>query len=186
MLKNTVIHLLGFPGTGKRTIAAEIAREAGAVLLDSHLINRPVFAVIPRGVPPSDRVWDNTARVRAAVLDTMAHDSPAAWSFVMTNVLLECDPHDAEIYSAIKAMAEARGARFVPVRLHISLEENTRRIVNKDRAEHLKLMDPDAPARFVNGPGILRVDHPNTLDLDVTALSAQEAAKAILSHAARI
>jgi hypothetical protein len=98
-------------------------------------------------------------------------------------VLLEDDPDDRRGYESIKAMAGARGAAFVPVRLHISVEENTRRIVNTDRAEHLKLMDPGAPARLAAGPGLLRVAHPNLLEMDVTDLSAAEAAARILAHA---
>jgi ABC-type cobalamin/Fe3+-siderophores transport system ATPase subunit len=183
MLRNTIFHLIGFPGTGKRTIASEICAATGAVLVDNHLINRPIFAVIPRGVAPSQRVWDNVGCVRAAVLDTIAHISPPDWSFVLTNVLLEDDPDDRRGYESIKAMAGARGAAFVPVRLHISVEENTRRIVNTDRAEHLKLMDPGAPARLAAGPGLLRVAHPNLLEMDVTDLSAAEAAARILAHA---
>ena len=182
-LHNTLIYLIGFPGTGKRTIAAKIAEETGAVLLDNQLINRPIFTVIPRGVPPAQRVWDNIGRVWAAVLDTMTHDSPPEWSFVMTNVLLESDPDDRSWYGSVESAAVARKARFVPVRLHISVEENARRIISPERAQHLKIMDPEAPARLAAGPGILRVEHPNLLDLDVTGLTPQDAAARILKHA---
>lgn len=45
-MKNTIIYLLGFPGTGKYTIAKEICKQADFKLVDNHLINNPLFTLI--------------------------------------------------------------------------------------------------------------------------------------------
>ncbi len=45
-MKNTIMYLIGYGGTGKYTIAKEIAALTGAVVVDNHLINNPVFSVV--------------------------------------------------------------------------------------------------------------------------------------------
>ncbi|MGI8919344.1 MAG: hypothetical protein ACR2H6_12160 [Pyrinomonadaceae bacterium] len=50
-LDNTMIVLIGFAGTGKYTIGRELCELTGAKLIDSHLINNPVFKVVnPDGI----------------------------------------------------------------------------------------------------------------------------------------
>jgi predicted kinase len=48
-MKNTIVYLIGYAGTGKYTIAREIAGLTGAVIVDNQLINNPVFSVV--GMP---------------------------------------------------------------------------------------------------------------------------------------
>ena len=45
-MKNTIVYLIGYAGTGKYTIAKEIAVLTGAVIVDNQLINTPIFSVI--------------------------------------------------------------------------------------------------------------------------------------------
>lgn len=184
-MKNVIVYLLGFPGTGKYTIAKEICKQASYFkLVDNHLINNPIFSLIDHdGVTPlPERVWINAQSIRDAVLDTMIHISPLDFSFVMTNMLLDGDVRDHALYAQIEAMVNARGALLVPVRLACSVQEMERRIVQKNRIERLKKIDPDAPSRYVHTETILQVDHPNVLDLDVSNLSPSESAATILSY----
>lgn len=64
-LENTIIHLIGFPGTGKYTIACEITKLADIRLVDNHLINNIVLSIIPTdGITPLPvRVWENMSRI---------------------------------------------------------------------------------------------------------------------------
>ncbi|HEX6477597.1 MAG TPA: hypothetical protein VF043_02040 [Ktedonobacteraceae bacterium] len=45
-MQNTIVYLIGYAGTGKYTIAKELARLTGAVIVDNHLINNPVFSIV--------------------------------------------------------------------------------------------------------------------------------------------
>ena len=49
-MAGNIVHLIGFPGVGKLTIAKEIVRQrSDFVLVDNHLINNPVFSVVNAG-----------------------------------------------------------------------------------------------------------------------------------------
>ena len=44
-MQKTIVYLIGYAGTGKYTIAKELGRLTGAILVDNHLINNLVFSV---------------------------------------------------------------------------------------------------------------------------------------------
>ena len=183
-MKNTIIHLIGFPGTGKYTIAKEIIRLKNFCLVDNHLINNPIFNVIANdGITPlPEKVWDYTTLVRKAVLDTMVKISPPDYNFVLTNNLYEEDLTDQKIYDDIYSMAIARNATFIPIRLLISKEQNVKRITQGNRKKQLKDISPETPHYNANNHTVLNPNHPNMLELDVSDLSASQAAKQILIH----
>lgn len=183
-LTNTMIYLLGFPGTGKYTIAKEIVKQEPAIrLIDNHLINNPLFSLIKQDgtTPLPDRIWRNIGKIWEVVFDTMIHASEPEYSFIMTNALLECNPEDRAWVEKVHDVAKTRNALFVPVRLHVDIEENKRRIVTQDRKNRLKQIDTEAPARYAK-KGVVSVTNPNLLDLEVTKLSATKAAQGIISH----
>lgn len=184
-LENCIIYLIGFPGTGKYTVAKEIAAQENFKLVDSHLINIPIFSLIPTDgkTPLPSRVWQNCKQVWRAVLDTMIHIAPADYNFVLTNKLLENDTEDRAWFKEVETAATTKKAHFVPVRMICSVKEMEKRIVRPERKERLKQTDPLAPARYVQNDEILKIDHPNLLNIDVTNLSASQAAQQILNHA---
>src|SRR5580698_1059674 len=94
--QNTFIYLIGFPGTGKYTIAQEIARKENFRLVDNHLINNPVFSLIPLDGQTKlpERIWDNTRKIWEAVSDTIIHISPREYNFVLTNSLIQANAAD--------------------------------------------------------------------------------------------
>src|SRR3954452_4536947 len=136
-MDNIFLYLLGFAGTGKLTIARAFARSAGAKIVDNHWINNPIFGLIDSdGVSPlPPGVWDQTARVRKAVLETIATISRPDMNFIFTHEGLAGEPADEKIYSDIRATAHRRGAAFFPVRLICSEGELVRRIQSSGRAQ---------------------------------------------------
>lgn len=184
-MKNTIIYLLGFPGTGKYTIAKEICKQANVKIVDNHLINNPIFSLIEKdGITPlPEKIWDIIGRVWDAVLETIVTLSPTDYNFVLTNALIDEGKNDRAWFERVKEGAKQRNATFVPVRLHISVEENKRRIVMPDRAERMKDINPENPKRNAENNTVLRTDHPNLLSLDVTDILPDDAAKLILDHA---
>ncbi len=189
ILENTVIHLLGAPGTGKYTVAQELVqlgKAAGAEmrLVDNHLINNPVFSLLrldgktklPEGV------WDNIGLIWDAVADTMKRLAPKEFNFILTNALFEHDADDRQHMTEMAAVAAARGGRYVPVRLVLKdVAEHTRRITAADRNARMKETNAEAPARYAEKT-VLLTGLPAELTLDTTALTAREAAGIILSH----
>jgi len=100
---------------------------------------------------------------------------------VLTNVLSDID-HDYKIFDQVETVALKQGSVFVPVKLVISEEENTRRIQDKDRLLKFKSIDPeDAKAQI-----LIKIEHPNLLTLDVTKLSKEEAVNIIFGHINKI
>jgi hypothetical protein len=184
MLENVIVYLVGFSGTGKFTVARELALLLKARIVDNHWINNPIFGLIDndRVTPFPEGVWDQIAKVRQAVLDAIATLSAPELNFIFTHAGYDDDPEDWKIYNAIAEAAERRGALFIPIRLLCAEEELLRRVVTSERALKLKSMDPEAASRDAKGRNVLAVNHANGMTLDVTALGPQEAACLILTH----
>jgi hypothetical protein len=183
-MDRVMIHLIGSPGVGKYTIGSRVARELGARFVDNHSVANVIFQVLDQdGVKPlPDGVWPRVMQVRRAVLDTIANLSPRHLSFVFTNYLRGDDPAEEAAMQDLVSLAGERGSVFVPVLLSCETEELLRRVVSPDRRERMKLVDP-VRARFLNDE-VPRFEtaHPNTLRLDVTRISADEAASLIARH----
>jgi predicted kinase len=60
MLKNVMVYLVGFSGTGKLTVARELALPLEARVVDNHWINNPIFGLIDNDRVTSfpTGVWD--------------------------------------------------------------------------------------------------------------------------------
>lgn len=182
-MQNTILYLIGFGGTGKYTIAKEIVTATGAVLVDNHLILNPVFTVFqPDGKKPiPESVWGAATDIRHAVLRVIEQDVPNDRSFIFTNELTEL-PEDRAIYENIETLATARNARFIPIRLTCTLAELERRVVSADRAPRYKDVNIESCRNKFTNHTVLKPSHPNLIELDVTSLSAQDAAAIILEN----
>lgn len=187
-----IIHLIGYPGVGKRTVAEAIAAsrppdaDDRIVLVDNHLTSNPVLAVVPRDESGrvSDRVWPLVSIVREQVVAAIRELSPSGWSFVFTNVLRRTDPVGVSTAVLLQDLAAERGDVYVPVLLVCDLAEQRRRVVGPGRAERGKWTDPDAVAAFVATVDLVVPDGPFRLDLDITHLAPADAAAAVLDHVA--
>lgn len=183
-LKNTIIYLFGFAGTGKYTVARQLAELTGAKLVDNHLINNPIFSVIRQDgmTKLPDMVWEKTWAVRKIVLDTIQTVSPPEYSFVFTNQLCNEHPDDHKLFQEIVELADKKGSAFIPVRMLCDVNERVKRIVSADRKARMKCINPaeanDSEAKYT----VLETAHPTALTLDVTRLTPLESATAILSH----
>lgn len=185
-MKNTLIYLFGFSGTGKYTIAKEIAARTDALLIDNHLINNPIFTIIRADGKSElpEAVSDCTRRIGDIVREAMVTLAAPDENFILTNAMGENeeDKSDYDLYYRILDIAVRREATFVPVRLLCDLDELKNRITSADRRERLKLTDVDAITDLYNIYTVLNPDHPCKFELDVTHLTAQKAATAILAH----
>lgn len=185
VLENTFIYLFGFPEVGKYTIAQEIARQAGVIVVDNQLINMPIFTVLkPDGVTPlPPDVWDKVSSVWDIVFDTIIEIADPAFSFVLTNVLLHEEQADQDRFRKVAERVSKRDGTLLPVRLLCDLDENKRRIVSPDRNERLKTISSNGLERLHEERSILTPDHPHTTTLDVTELGPEETASRIVEVA---
>jgi shikimate kinase len=187
-----IVHLIGYPGAGKYTIARAIAQQAELdgrryVVVDNHHTANVIFAVMDvDGVRPVPReVWERVGEVRDALYRAIQELSPREWSFVFTNVLTEGEPQDAAIVEKVSALAARRGNPYVPVYLRCATDEILRRVPSPERHDRLKWIDPEAVRAFMQERReLIRIDDPEPLDLDVTAAAPDDVARRILDHIA--
>jgi len=173
--------LIGFAGTGKYTIAKELGKFDYKVV-DNHLINNPIFSLLDLdGVTPiPENAWEAIRKIREVVLNFVVQDRTSP--YVFTNELLE-EEYDYAIYNQVKNAAEQRGSSFIPVKLKISLDEHSKRIRNLERKERFKetTISHDRVKK-----GMIKISHPNLLELEATHLNAAQAASAILEFVEEI
>jgi adenylate kinase family enzyme len=170
-----VIYLIGKPGVGKYSIAKEIAKY-DYIVCDNHLVNNPILSLlnIDRKTIIPESAWNAIGNIRTIVLEFMTHCTKN--NYVMTNVLND-DNSDRALFKSVENMARHRNSIFVPVVLSISQDEHVKRITNADRSERYKSTDI---ADTLTTVSLLPIVHTNLLTLDVTQLSAKEAAQKIL------
>jgi hypothetical protein len=184
MRANIIVALLGYPGSGKLTIARALAPRFGALVVDNHWINNPIFGLIATdGITPLPAaVWSQVDKVQEAVMETIATLAPPDASFIFTDCPFEGDAGDRASYELMRTTAERRKALFVPIRILCSEQEVARRTISPGRKQQLKSIDPVDGARLVRTLAILDPRHPDQMTLDVSALSAEQAAAAIERH----
>ena len=187
-LKNTIIVLIGFAGTGKYTIGRELCERTGAKLIDNHLINNPIFKVVDadgiKPLPPG--IWDKVKTIRSIVYDSIRELSPPDLSFVFTIELIEGKPGEQEAFDDLKELAIGRNSLFVPVRLLCDVDELCRRVANPGRIAMIKAISPEAARKKSADHEVLKAEHPNSRTIDVTRKSPSDSADVILAEIANL
>lgn len=187
-MTGTIIHLIGHYGVGKLTIAKAICAATEARLFDNHLANNVIFSLVRKdgSTPLPEGVWDRIGVIRDQAFQAIEEMAPPEVSFVLTNCLLENDPMDRAAYDKVLGLATRRGSVFVPVVLTASDAAHAARVPSPERAERLKHTDAASAERKRHTTELLRIDHPNRLDLDTTDLPPDQAASLIIAHAERL
>jgi thymidylate kinase len=169
-----IIHINGWPGCGKLTIARLLTRRLDGKLLDNHTLLNPAEALFER----SDPLHGSLRReVRACVLDHAARLPPGI-PLVLTDALSD-DAADQSFFDDYRALASKRGARLIGVVLDCDQEENIRRLTSPGRSELHKLTRPDFLRHLRASYQLLRPQGVDLIDIDVSTLSADEAASRI-------
>ncbi|WP_077962196.1 AAA family ATPase [Ensifer adhaerens] len=171
-----VVHINGWPGSGKLTIARHLAERLGARLADNHTLINPAEALFAR----SDPLYRSLrAEVRKSVFEHL-EKAPGAQSFVFTDALSD-DAVDAHVFEDCAALARRRGARFVAVVIDCAVEENLKRLTRAGRSKLHKLTDPEVLLGLRRAHRLLRGNSDLLVEIDVTTLGANEAAEAIVA-----
>jgi predicted kinase len=183
------IYLFGFAGSGKLTIAKEIAERWDCIVVDNHHVNNVIFALIDidqhgAGNLP-DKVWDHVMRVRQAAMDAIRDLARPGRNFVFTNELIEGVDRHHVFFHDIAELARDRGAHLLPVRLSVHPDELARRITSPEREEKLKITNPEVAIDRSENEEVFRPEGYDYLELDVTSLEPAESARRILAELER-
>lgn len=182
--KSYVLHINGFPGTGKLTVAKELAKVGDIRLIDNHMLNNPIFTLVRENSvdPIPEEAWVAIRAIRQIVLDGFTTIAKPHLNFAMTNCLGHEDEEDYKIYEQIRDAITKSGRAYIPVLLTCSEEENLTRIMDEGREANMKMRDTNGLRELRNKFTLAGKDHPNVLQLDITALQPHEAATFIRKH----
>lgn len=170
-----IIHINGYPGVGKLTIAKILAEKLGARLLDNHSVYNVALALTEFKSPE----YFDTIRAVREIAYKRVLEVPADIPVILTNAHSSNTAWGYECWDAVIDLASSRGATLLIVVLECSLEENARRIQGLDRESKRKPRDPTMFRGNAEARPLLDRGGDHLLHLDVTELEAEESASRI-------
>lgn len=188
MKSRPLIYLFGYPGVGKNTVANEIEKRSDYIAVQNHLISNAFRHLVAKC--PAEEY---------AVLEPLVkHHTMKAWlnflefvdtamprqGLVFTSVLYQNDPDRVDYAHFIRDWAQQRKRAFIPVRLTCSHDEMLRRLQSAKRSPEYKLTDPAVLEKIIARYRLWEPQDDTFLDLDTTALNAEDTAQTILAHVA--
>ena len=176
-----IIHLNGWPGSGKLTVARVVARKLDARLLDNHTLHDVSMRLCDRH---TREYWELYYQVRDVAFKRILA-LPAHEVIVMTNALTFESERDRQVWAAVKALALDRGVPLVAVTLQCSLDENVRRIASEGRRDR-KLTDPEPLLEWRSTLTLLTDGAVRSLAIDNTNRTPDQVADQIVSFVRRI
>ncbi|RDW89763.1 hypothetical protein BP6252_01795 [Coleophoma cylindrospora] len=183
MVPRPIVHINGYPGVGKLTVARQLAKLSSPFdgkLVHNHLLINPADAILSRTQPGYQSLRQ---AIRAAVFSALVHE-PATYDSLY--IFTDFQTQDEVGTSACAEYARAAAARrctFIPVVMTCAIHENLDRLVSTERAAHSKLTDVELVTKFREEEDVYLFEgHPDFLQLDVTNLEPEAAARCILEH----
>lgn len=164
-----IVHLNGWPGVGKLTIARLLRDRLGARLLDNHTVYNVAFALADFRSPE----FYATARAVRDVTFECASRVPSDTPIVMTNAVSNSD-WGRENWGAVQALARRRKSKLFAVTLSCEASEQARRMLSAERHYLGKLTNPHEFS--VRGRELLEDGADLLLRLDTTVTPADESA----------
>jgi len=175
-----IVHLNGWPGSGKLTVARVLARTLGARLLDNHTLHDVASRLCDRY---TREYWELYYQVREAAYKRV-RALPLHEMLVMTNAFALESEREREGWAAVKALALDRGVPLVAVTLHCSLEENVKRISSEERRDR-KMTDPIPLIEWRSTLTLLMDNSVRSLAIDNTHRSPEHVANEIVAFVRR-
>ena len=170
-----IIHINSYPGVGKLTIGRALADLIGGRLLDNHSVFNVAFALTEF---KSSAFYDTVREVREIAYRRIL-DLPREVPVVLTNWYSRGSAWGEENWDRAIALARERECALNVVTLACQPEENVRRIQSPARGAKRKPQDVAFVNDNRNGRPLLDRGGDRALNLDVTELSASQAAQRI-------
>ncbi|KAI4115075.1 MAG: hypothetical protein LQ338_007911, partial [Usnochroma carphineum] len=190
MLPKPIIYINSWPGVGKNTIAKALAANLGpeTLVIPKHLHIDLTEAVLPRSCveyPIACR------RHRQATFQTLEEsDESLDYTYIFTDFQTS-SPEGGTVAEEYRSVAIDRGCAFIPVILVCDAEENARRMMSEDKVEKVAhgkgmLLDTKALEEMRGRGEIYEFGCPEEVVVDVSRLTADEAAKLMAEHVKKI
>lgn len=197
-----IIHLSGFPGTGKLTIARKLVEKlnarplkhtsteatdhANASLMHNHLLIDPANATLSRTQPGYQKL---RKAIREAIFTSLVDESSTHDTIYVFTDWQSGDVVGSSVCEEFQTMARARGSQFIPILITCDEQENIRRLQGPERAAWSKVTKSELLLQFrqqVDPPPVYEFrENEARLTVDVTSLSAEQAAEVIAMHVSR-
>lgn len=171
-----LVHINGFPGIGKLTIArklVDLLQQFDAKLIHNHLL-----------IDPASPDYQPLRRaIRDAVFNSLAEARDTWRSMYIFTDFQSDDEIGRSVMAEYRSLAQRRNCALIPVTLSCTTEENLKRLVSPQRAIFSKLTDLELVTNILANDTIYQWrDEPRHLELDVTNLDVDEAARQICTH----
>jgi hypothetical protein len=171
-----IIHLNGWPGVGKLTVARGIVHSVGGCLLDNHTIYNLAFSLTEFRTPA---FYDTVRAVRDVAYARVLDIDPSV-KLTVTNALSNSE-WGRENWEKLGELASKRGSLFLAVTLHCSLAENVRRLRTPERALLGKLIDPVPLTAQHSGGTLIEEGADHLLQLDTTEMTPEATVERIVT-----
>ncbi len=178
MKKAKIIYIIGFAGSGKLTVAKELAKTGPYKLIDNHKINDVIFSVLPTTENIPNEVWNKIDEIRQIVIDTIALQKSSNQSYIFTNELIENDPFDLKYYQSIVNLSKEINASLLPIVIYCNLNCLEKRIQSADRKGTYKIIDAEYGLERIKGKKLFVPR--DAFTIDTSELSVDETVKKIL------
>ena len=176
MLPPSLIHINSYPGVGKFTIGRKLASELGAKLLDNHSVYNVAFALTEF---KSDSFYDAVREVRSTAYRLAMMLSPDV-PVILTNAHAQDSNWGNESWNEAIELARITGRQHVVILLDCARDENARRTQSVSRDAMRKPRDPMMFRQGKVDRALIERGADRLLRLEVTNLSANDAAASIL------
>lgn len=160
-----IIHLNGWPGVGKLSVARLLAHRLHGRVLDNHSIYNVAFALTEFRTP---EFYETVRRVRAVAFDRVVQIDRKI-PVILTDALTSGE-WGQETREVIHQLALRRGSRLLSIRLDCSPDEHSKRLRSEERAYLGKLTDVAAMRFMRDGMELIDCACP-TFFLDTTFLT---------------
>ncbi|MDN5247761.1 MAG: hypothetical protein QWI36_01305 [Wolbachia endosymbiont of Tyrophagus putrescentiae] len=181
-MNKNLIYLIGFPGSGKFTVAKELCKIIDAVIVQNNMFNDIIFNIVNlKGNNVPDNLWNSIFKVRENLLAILGKYHSKSKHYIFTNELIEGDCYDRKIYDSVVNLSNSMQVKMLPVVLHCSdIGELMKRIQFEERRQYNKITNLYYAMERTREKKLFIP--PNALEIDNSNLSAEKVAKRIIEE----
>lgn len=171
-----IIYLIGFPGSGKLTIAKELCNIIDGVIVDNNLFNNIIFDMIDfRNAEVTSEIWEEIFVIRENMLAILEKYHIESKHYIFTNELIKGDSYDQKVYNSVVNLSKKMNVEILSMVLYCNSGELVKRVQLKEREQERKITDSDFAMRRIKGKKLFAPQ--GSLGIDNSNLSAKEVAK---------
>lgn len=170
-----IVHINGYPGVGKLTVARILAEKLEARLLDNHSVYNIALSLTDF---KSDAYYETLRATRSIAYDRILK-LPKSVPVILTNAHASDSDWGNECWDAVIDLARNRGSQLFVVVMDCAPDENARRIQNPERDAKRKPRDPGMFKGNIDGRPLLDRGGDDLLRFDSTKLSPEKSAALI-------